>query len=115
MAEWGRKQYSKPWPSRAHVWTWGAFFLSCLFFFGVFCLDYWRGWTAAERLYLFDYLKSGVRQKLPAAKTRYTLLEGKRLVFPSVQGCIRVVTIDSWDRRSRGYGGRWRRSVGSWS
>jgi hypothetical protein len=47
-----------------------------LFFFGVFCLDYWHGWTAAERLYLFDYLKSGVRQKLPAAKTRYTLLEG---------------------------------------
>ena len=32
MAEWGRKQYAKPWPSRAHVWTWGAFFLSCLFF-----------------------------------------------------------------------------------
>ncbi len=76
MAEWGRKQYSKPWPSRSHVWTWGAFFLSCLFFFGVFCLDYWHGWTAAERLYLFDYLKSGARQKLPAAKARYTLLEG---------------------------------------
>ena len=32
MAEWGRKQYAKPWPSRTHVWTWGAFFLSCLFF-----------------------------------------------------------------------------------
>jgi hypothetical protein len=43
MAEWGRKQYAKPWPSRSHVWTWGAFFLSCLFFFGVFCLDYWHG------------------------------------------------------------------------
>ena len=39
MAEWGRKQYAKPWPSRAHVWTWGAFFLSCLFF--VFMT--WRG------------------------------------------------------------------------
>jgi hypothetical protein len=77
MAEWGRKQYSKPWPSRTHVWTWGAFFLSCLFFFGVFCLDYWRGWTAAERLYLFDYLKSGTRAKvLPAAASRYTLLQG---------------------------------------
>jgi type I restriction enzyme R subunit len=28
MAEWGRKEYKKPWPSRWHVWTWGAFFLS---------------------------------------------------------------------------------------
>jgi len=28
MAEWGRKEYSKAWPSRRPVWTWGAFFLS---------------------------------------------------------------------------------------
>jgi hypothetical protein len=34
-------------------------------------------WTAAERLYLSDYLKSGARSKLPAAKARYTLLEGR--------------------------------------
>ena len=33
-------------------------------------------WTAAERLYLSDYLKSGAREKLPAAKARYTLLLG---------------------------------------
>ena len=39
MAEWGRKQYAKPWPSRAHVWTWGAFFLSCLFFVFMVWLD----------------------------------------------------------------------------
>jgi hypothetical protein len=77
MAEWGRKEYSKPWPSRSHVWTWTAFFLSGVFFFGVFCLDYWHGWTVAERLYLTDYLKSGVRGKtLPAATGKYTLLGG---------------------------------------
>jgi hypothetical protein len=77
MAEWGRKEYKKPWPSRWHVWTWAAFFLSGVFFFGVFCLDYWHGWTAAERLYLLDYLRSGVRGKASATMTgKYTLLEG---------------------------------------
>jgi Type IV secretion-system coupling protein DNA-binding domain len=77
MAEWGRKEYKKPWPSRWPVWTLGAFFLSGLFFFGVFCLDYWHGWTAAERLYLFDYLSSGVKGKASARATgKYTLLEG---------------------------------------
>jgi hypothetical protein len=39
-------------------------------------LDGATNWTAAERLYLSDYLKSGAREKLPAAKARYTLLEG---------------------------------------
>ncbi len=77
MAEWGRKEYSKKWPSRTHVWTWTAIFLTGVFFFGVFCLDYWHGWTAAERLYLTDYLKSGVRGKTsPTATAKYTLLEG---------------------------------------
>ncbi len=76
MAEWGRKQYAKPWPSRTHVWTWGAFFLSCLFFVFMIWLDGATNWTAAERLYLSDYLKSGARSKLPSAKARYTLLEG---------------------------------------
>ncbi len=33
-------------------------------------------WTAAERLYLSDYLRSGAREKLPGASGRYTLLEG---------------------------------------
>ncbi|MGC2496423.1 MAG: type IV secretion system DNA-binding domain-containing protein, partial [Acidobacteriaceae bacterium] len=76
MAEWGRKQYSKPWPSRTHVWTWGAFFLSCLFFVFMVWRDGRVNWTAAQRLYLSDYLKSGARSKLPAAKARYTLLLG---------------------------------------
>jgi len=77
MAEWGRKQYSKPWPSRTHVWIWGAFFLSCLFFFGCSVWTTGTGWTAAERLYLFDYFKSGTRAKvLPAATGHYTLLQG---------------------------------------
>ena len=44
------------------------------------CSWSWRdgrvNWTAAERLYLSDYLKSGARAKLPAAKARYTLLQG---------------------------------------
>ena len=70
MAEWGRKQYAKPWPSRAHVWTWGAFFLSCLFFVFMVWRDGRVNWTAAERLYLSDYLRSGARSKLPAAKMR---------------------------------------------
>ena len=77
MAEWGRKQYSKPWPSRTHVWTWGAFFLSCLFFVFAVWLDGERNWTAAERLYLSDYLKSGARGKAgPKMQARYTLLQG---------------------------------------
>ena len=66
MAEWGRKEYSKAWPSRRPVWTWGAFFLSCLFFAGMLTLEYERSWTAAERLYLSDYLKSGARNRSPA-------------------------------------------------
>lgn len=76
MGEWGRKEYSKPWPSRMRVWTLGAFFLSGLFF--VF-LTWWDGrvsWTAAQRLYLADYLKSGTRTQLRASQTRYRLLEG---------------------------------------
>jgi hypothetical protein len=34
MAEWGRKEYSKAWPSRTPVWTWTAIFLSLLFLAG---------------------------------------------------------------------------------
>jgi hypothetical protein len=32
MAEWGRKEYSKAWPSRTHVWTLGAILLTVVFF-----------------------------------------------------------------------------------
>jgi len=75
MAEWGRKQYTKPWPSRVRVWTLGAIFLSGLFFVFLLWWDVGVSWTAAQRLYLSDYLRSGTRAKLPAAKGRYTLLE----------------------------------------
>jgi hypothetical protein len=52
MAEWGRKEYKRPWPSRWHVWTWGAFFLSGVFFVFAAWWDGYENWTAAERLYL---------------------------------------------------------------
>jgi hypothetical protein len=50
-------------------------------------LEYKANWTAAERLYLTDYLKSGARGKVSAtAASKYTLLEavvgkGQRLVM----------------------------------
>jgi hypothetical protein len=87
MADWGRKEYSKAWPSRKPVWTWVAIFLSVLFLAGMLTLDYEQSWTAAERLYLSDYLKSGARGKASAtAASKYTLLEamvgkGERLVM----------------------------------
>ena len=77
MAEWGRKEYSKKWPSRTPVWTWTAVLGSLVFFAGMLTLQYERSWSAAERLYLTDYLKSGARGKASAtAASKYTLLEG---------------------------------------
>ncbi|WP_446743087.1 hypothetical protein [Silvibacterium acidisoli] len=36
-----------------------------------------NGWTAAQKLYLTDYLKSGTRSQVsPTASAKYTLLEG---------------------------------------
>ena len=87
MAEWGRKEYAKAWPSRTPVWTWTAILLTFVFFAGMLTLEYERSWTAAERLYLSDYLKSGARGKASAtAASKYTLLEavvgkGQRLVI----------------------------------
>lgn len=99
MTEWGRKEYSKPWPSRARVWTLGAFLLTFVFFAGVLTLEYERSWTAAERLYLADYLTSGVRGKASVtAHSRYTLLEAvdgkgeQRLVLDNE--IERVPTVD---------------------
>ena len=66
MAEWGRKEYSKAWPSRTPVWTWTAILLSFAFLAGMLTLEYEGSWTAAERLYLSDYLKSGARGKASA-------------------------------------------------
>ena len=77
MAEWGRKEYSKKWPSRTPVWTWTAVLGSLVFFAGMLTLQYERSWSAADRLYLTDYLKSGARGKASAtASSKYTLLEG---------------------------------------
>ncbi len=47
MAEWGRKEYAKKWPSWTPVWTWGAILLSLVFFAGMLTLQYERSWTAA--------------------------------------------------------------------
>ncbi len=78
MAEWGRKNYSKPWPSRSRIWTLGAFLLTFVLFNGAFMLQYAWGWTSAERLYLSDYLKSGILGKASAtSEARYTLLEAE--------------------------------------
>ncbi len=52
MSEWGRKEYSKAWPSRTPVWTWTATLPSLAFFVGMLTLKYEVSWTAAERLYL---------------------------------------------------------------
>ncbi|RXH56712.1 type IV secretion system DNA-binding domain-containing protein [Granulicella sibirica] len=99
MAEWGRKEYSKAWPSRTPVWTVMAFLLTPVFLAGLLTWQYERSWTEAERLYLTDYLKSGTRGQASAtASSKYTLLEAvvgksQRLVIddeiervPSVDG-----------------------------
>ena len=77
MAEWGRKSYSKAWPSRTPVWTWTAILLTGVFFAGALTVEYMKGWTAAQKLYFTDYLKSGSRSEAsPTATAKYTLLEG---------------------------------------
>ncbi len=59
------------------MWTWTAVLGSLVFFAGMLTLQYERSWSAAERLYLTDYLKSGARGKASAtAASKYTLLEG---------------------------------------
>ncbi len=64
------------WPSRWPVWTLGALGVAAL----VFCAQLWvqsaRQWSEAERLYLGDYLRSGVRGLWPGAHGRYVLLNG---------------------------------------
>ena len=87
MSEWGRKEYSKAWPGRTPVWTWTATLLSMAIFAGLLTLKFKSSWTAAERLYLTDYLESGARAKVSATTaSKYTLLEamvgkGQRLVM----------------------------------
>jgi hypothetical protein len=77
MAEWGRKQYAKAWPSRTPVWTWAAILLTGFFFAGALTVQYRERGTAAQKLYLTDYLRSGTLGRAsPAATSKYTLLEG---------------------------------------
>lgn len=77
MAEWGRKEYKKAWPSRRPVWGIGAFFAATLVFAGMMTIQYERSWTAANGLYWKDYLKSGARGQTSARSvSKYTLLEG---------------------------------------
>jgi hypothetical protein len=77
MAEWGRKEYSQPWPSRTRVWTLGAFLATMAFFVFAVWFDGYENWTAAQRLYLSDYLRSGARSSAGAKmQSKYTLLEG---------------------------------------
>lgn len=67
---------SARWPSRWPVWTLGALGVAAL----MFCLQLWvqsaREWSEAERLYLGDYLLSGIRGVWPSAHRRYVLLSG---------------------------------------
>jgi hypothetical protein len=53
-----------------------AVLLTVVFLAGLLTVQYEQSWTAAERLYLSDYLKSGARGKASAtAASTYTLLE----------------------------------------
>jgi hypothetical protein len=77
MADWGRKEYAKAWPSRRPVWTLTAIFAATLIFAGLLAVQYERSWTAAQGLYWKDYLKSGTRGQVSARSSgKYTLLEG---------------------------------------
>ena len=82
MAEWGRKEYSKKWPSRTPVWTWAAILLTMVFFAGMLTLEYEQSWTAAERLYLSDYLKSGARGKASAQSRPSTQTKSMQVSVP---------------------------------
>ncbi len=87
----GTEGILEEWPSRTPVWTWMAILLTPMFFAAMLTMEYERSWTAAERLYLTDYLKSGARGKTSAtAASKCTLLEavagpgqkqGQRLVI----------------------------------
>ncbi|WP_433971867.1 type IV secretion system DNA-binding domain-containing protein [Tunturiibacter lichenicola] len=87
MAEWGRKEYSKAWPSQTPVWTWAAILLTGVFLAGALTMQYRERWTAAQKLYLTDYLRSGTLGRgSPTATGKYTLLEavvgkGQRLLI----------------------------------
>ena len=98
----GRKEYSKPWPSRTRVWTLGAILLTGVFFVGAVWFDGYENWTAAQRLYLSDYLRSGARGQAGAKmQSKYTLLEGI-----DAKGRMRMV-IDDEVKAEKGADGRY--------
>lgn len=102
MAEWGRKEYTKPWPSRTRIWTLGAFFATVAFFVFAVWFDGYENWTAAQRLYLSDYLRSGARAGAGAKmQSKYTLLEGI-----DAKGRMRLV-IDDEVQAVKGADGRY--------
>ena len=77
MAEWGRKEYSKPWPSRVRVWTLSSVPLTAIVFAGLLTWQYERSWTETERIYLAAYVRSGTLGRASAtSSSKYTLLEG---------------------------------------
>jgi len=65
---------SARWPSRYPVWTLGALGAAAL----LFCAQVWVQYAReAERVYLTDYLRSGIRGSVSArAQRRYVLLNG---------------------------------------
>ena len=68
---------SARWPSRYPVWTLGALGVAALLFCAQVWVQYAREWSEAERVYLGDYLRSGIRGSVSArAQRRYVLLNG---------------------------------------
>ena len=49
------------WPSRYPAWTLGALGVAALLFCAQVWVQYAREWSEAERMYLADYLRSGIR------------------------------------------------------
>jgi hypothetical protein len=57
---------SARWPSRYPVWTLGALGVAALLFCAQLWVQYAREWSEAERVYLSDYLRSGIRGSVSA-------------------------------------------------
>ena len=80
---------SARWPSRYPVWTLGALGAAALLFCAQVWVQYAREWSEAERVYLGDYLRSGIRGVWRGAHGRYVLLNGV-----TAQGQARLVLGD---------------------
>jgi hypothetical protein len=76
------------------VWTLGALGVAALLFCAQVWVQYAREWSEAERAYLMDYLRSGIRGNVSAkAQRRYVLLNGV-----TAQGQARLVLGDEAER-----------------